>query len=182
MGGEPTPVITLYNCPRHHHYVFMASPVNACVAHVGDLRWSALLEQPWSVFLQLRPAQVGQDSWWMEHVGRQSGRTAAQRGPGPLLKKLLHSGVLLSGPAGGGCDLLQLLRYSAECFGDSVLELDTLWNGGMLLGWYTVWGLEVCTVNFRGLFMGWIDFALQYFLDIIGCCWLFLMFGKGLLG
>lgn len=114
MGGEPTPVITLYNCPRHHHSVFMASPVNACVAHVGDLRWSALLEQPWSVFLQLRPAQVGQDSWWMEHAGRQSGRTAAQRGPGPLLKKLLHSGVLLSGPAGGGCDLLQLLRYSCR--------------------------------------------------------------------
>lgn len=37
-------------------------------------------------------------------------------------------------------------------------------------------------MNFRGLFIGRIEFALQYFVDIIDCCWLFLMFGKGLLG
>lgn len=45
----------------------------------------------------------------MEHVGGQSGGTAAQRGPGPLLKELLPGSVCLSGPAGDGCDSLQLL-------------------------------------------------------------------------
>lgn len=31
-----------------------------------------------------------------------------------------------------------------------------------------MWGVKVCTVNLRGLFIGWIELALQYFIDIIG--------------
>lgn len=31
-----------------------------------------------------------------------------------------------------------------------------------------MWGLKVCTLNLRGLFMGWIELALQYFIDVIG--------------
>lgn len=31
-----------------------------------------------------------------------------------------------------------------------------------------MWGLKVCTVYLRGLFIGWIELALQYFIDRIG--------------
>lgn len=163
MCKTATPVITL-----HHQHAFLAGPVNAHVTCPGDRRQSALLEQPWWVFMQLRPAQVGQDSWWMEQVGGSLGGLQLWDAQGPLLKKLLHSSVCLSGPAGGGCDLLQMLWYSCRVLGGSVLGLGTVGNGAMLLSWYTMWGLKVCTVNLRGLFMRWIELASQYFIGIIG--------------
>lgn len=92
---------------------------------------------------------------------------SSERPRGCLWRNLCIIGVLVSGPAGGGCDLLQLLWYSGRVLGESVLGLGTVWNGGILLSSYTMWGSKVCTVNLSDLFMDWIGLALQYFIDII---------------
>lgn len=160
-SGQPAPVIILFICSRHYWVCIMVGPCKR--PHVdcpGNPRHSVLLEQLWSVCMQLRPAQVGQHLCWSS-----VGRTAA-----------LHREAQACSPAGvpairASCRWvwrLQPLWYCSEVLCDSVLGLGTVWNGGgMLLSCWTTWGLEVCSGSLRGLFMGWTELALKDSVDSV---------------
>lgn len=107
--GQPAPVIILFICSRHYWVCIMVGPCKR--PHVdcpGNPRHSVLLEQLWSVCMQLRPAQVGQHLCWSS-----VGRTAALHREAQACSP---AGILLSGPAVGGCDGCSRSDTAPRCF------------------------------------------------------------------